>query len=35
MIQGKWTNKFKGCRDPRDDMQHAFKTGDCKFRQSQ
>lgn len=35
MIDGKWTNKFKGCRNPSDDMQRAFRNGDCKFRQKQ
>jgi hypothetical protein len=32
MIDGHWHNKFKGCRNPNDDIDFAFKNGDCKYR---
>ena len=33
MIDGHWHNKFKGCRNPNDGIDFAFKNGDCKYRQ--
>lgn len=35
MINNEWINKFKGCRNPSDDMQHAFLNGECKYIQKQ
>lgn len=34
-INGEWHNKFKGCRDPRDDMFEDFKSGTGKYSQKQ
>lgn len=31
MISDKWINKFKGCRDPSDDMREAFLNGQAKY----